>query len=89
MEKMPGYSVNALFNMLAEKGTNKFITALSLHAFMLEYCDNSETRLPTVKRMCGLMRRLKINCDSKMVFPEFAKFIRAVNIHNYIQNIDK
>ena len=45
---------------------------------MARQSNGNETREPTMKRMCALMRRIGLVFNSKISFPDFVKLIRPV-----------
>lgn len=88
LEHMKGYSVCALFEMIDKPGY-KFLTPAAIFSFLVRHsAGNLASSKPTENRMRGLMRRIKLDYNSRVTFPDFAQILRPHQIDSYIERIE-
>ena len=94
LESLAGFSVKKAFKLLDKKGRG-FLDVNSIRDFIVKHYSLDEITRAQKKKMTfkrqilGLMRRLLTSTDGKVVYTEFAKLIKPVDLRPYLRRIRK
>lgn len=94
LESLAGFSVKKAFKLLDAKGrgfldVNSIRDFITKHFSMDEITRTQKKKLTFKKQIMGLMRRLLTSTDGKLVFNEFARVIKPVDLRPYLRRIRK
>jgi len=75
LEQIEGFSTVLAFQIMDVKKFN-YLDWESIFAFLKVVAGPSKQLQPTQKKLLGIFRRLDLNADTKLTFPEFAEAIK-------------
>lgn len=88
LEFTPGFSVKYLFNLL-DMTQKQSLPPMAFYSFMLRESVTFPKCVPTDRRVLGIMRRINLPVDGKFTFVDFSKFLRPVQVSEYMDRLEK